>query len=80
MLNRRALDHELLRRRITRAELAAAAGISPQMLSDLGGLQRARRVNASMATASAIAAALECPVETLFPEAAGFIAPTFEAA
>lgn len=76
IINRKAFEHELLRFQAAgrggRVDITRAAGISPQMLGDLTGV---RRAGASPRTAAAIAAALECPVETLFPEAAGFGAP-----
>jgi len=79
-LNRRAFDHELLRaqvaRQATRSDIATAAGISAQMLADLTS---AKRAGASPRTAIALAEALECPVETLFPQAAGFGAPEYAA-
>jgi transcriptional regulator with XRE-family HTH domain len=77
ILNRRAFEHEFLRaqttHQVTRADVASAAGISAQMLGDLTG---AKRAGASPKTAAALATALDCPVETLFPEAAGYGSPT----
>jgi hypothetical protein len=73
MINRRALDDLVVLRRTTRAALADQAGVSPQMLSDMAN--PIKRAGASPRTAGALADALGCSVETLFPEAAGFAAP-----
>lgn len=75
-LNRRAFDHELQRWQLatggTKADLAAECNLSAQMLGDMTGVKRA---GASPKTAAALASALSCPVETLFPEVAGFGSP-----
>lgn len=75
-LSRKALDFMVAERRITRADACARAGISQQMLSDMAGVKRA---GASMKTAAALADALDCPIELLFPEAAGFVVAAAEA-
>lgn len=74
ILNRKPYEFALVQRGISRAELAQQAGISAQMLSDLASSKRA---GASPRTANALAAILECPVELLFPEAAGFGPPGY---
>lgn len=77
-LNRRAFEHQLVARRTTKTEIAVVAGVSLQMLGDLAGGKR--RTGASPRVATALAEAMECPVEMLFPEAAGFRAPDFSIA
>ena len=68
-ISRSALDDLLVIRRMSRIELAVAAGVSPQMIGDLTG---AKRAGASIRTARQLADALRVDVATLFPEAEGF--------
>lgn len=72
-ISRKALDFMVAERRTSRADVCARAGISQQMLSDMVG---AKRAGASMKTAAAVADALDCSIEMLFPELAGFAVRT----
>lgn len=70
-LNRSAFDFALAMRGMNKTEVADAAGKNLSFISDL----TYGRYGASAPTAKAIADALRCPIDMLFPEQAGFAAP-----
>lgn len=75
-LNRAAFDFALETRGMTKTEVAEAADKNLSFISDLAY----GRYGASAPTAKAIADALRCPIDMLFPEQAGFSAPERAAA
>lgn len=75
-LNRAAFEFVLRERGMKKTEVADAAGKNLSFVSDLCF----GRYGASAETVKAITNALRCEAEVIFPEFAGYLAPTRSAA
>lgn len=75
-ISRKTLELLLVQSGMTRSDLSAKSGVSQQQISDMTSFKRA---GASVRTAAAIADALGCDVEVVFPEAEGYGPPSDQA-